>query len=615
MATSTTGNPADHPSGSTHAEEPSYIFAKPGVMSWATTLDHKRIGLMYLASILTMFFLGGVMAILVRTELLTPGRTIMDPDTYNRVFTLHGAIMVFLFIIPSVPAALGNIFLPLMIGAKDVSFPRLNLMSFYIYVLGACFGIYSIVTNAVDTGWTFYTPYSSRTDTAVLTMTTAVFVLGFSSILTGVNFIATIHSLRAPGLHWRRLPLFVWGMYSTSVIQVLATPVLAITLFLLLMENILTLGIFNPTLGGDPVLFQHFFWFYSHPAVYIMILPGMAIVNEIIATFSRRKIFGYMFVAMSSVSLALLGFLVWGHHMFVAGMSEYATLVFSALTFLVAIPSGVKVFNWTATLYKGSISFESPMLYALAFIVLFTIGGLTGLFLGTLAVDVHLHDTYFVVAHFHYVMVGGTVFGFLGGLHYWWPKMFGKLYDETQARIAFVLVFIGFNLTFFPQFLLGSHGMPRRYYDYLPHFQSLHVISSIGAYTLLLGFLIMAFMFFRSLTSGKKSPQNPWGSAGYEWQTASPPIEHNFHHQPVMERGPYDYHLATEAELFEGYEHERTGAALFDHGHGHEAVSHAAKHDDEKGKFGGSATGPAALAASDQEEDAPAKAAAKEEEE
>ena len=588
-STTTTGVPATNPDG-THAEEPSYLWAKPGLWSWLTTVDHKRIGVMYLAGILSMFFAGGMMAVLVRTELWSPGRTIMDPDTYNRVFTLHGALMVFLFIIPSVPAALGNIFLPLMIGAKDVSFPRLNLMSFYIYVLGGLFGIYSIVTNAVDTGWTFYTPYSSRSDTAVLTMTTAVFILGFSSILTGVNFIATIHSLRAPGLHWRRLPLFVWGMYATSVIQVLATPVLAITLFLLLMENILTLGIFNPTLGGDPVLFQHFFWFYSHPAVYIMILPGMAIVNEIIATFSRRKIFGYMFVAMSSVSLALLGFLVWGHHMFVAGMSEYATLVFSALTFLVAIPSGVKVFNWTATLYKGSISFESPMLYALAFLVLFTIGGLTGLFLGTLATDVHLHDTYFVVAHFHYVMVGGTVFGFLGGLHYWWPKMFGKLYDENMARAAFVLVFIGFNLTFFPQFLLGSHGMPRRYYDYLPHFQHLHQVSTVGAYTLLAGFLVMAAMFWRSLTSGRKSPRNPWGSAGYEWQTESPPIEHNFHHQPVMERGPYDYHLATEAELFAGYDHEPGGIA---HGGGR-ATGHAAPaahdHEEEPARASGAAT-------------------------
>ena len=537
----------------THAHEPDYLNAKQGIGSWIYTVDHKRLGIMYLASILLFFAVGGFFALLVRIELMTPGETIMSPTMYNKAFTLHGAIMVFLFIIPSIPGALGNFFLPIMLGAKDVAFPRLNLLSFYIYVLGATIAVISIAVNAVDTGWTFYTPYSTRTDTAVVWVTFAAFVLGFSSILTGVNFIATVHKLRAPGLHWKRMPLFVWGMYATSVIQVLATPVLAITLFLLIMENVLTLGIFNPQLGGDPVLFQHFFWFYSHPAVYIMILPGMAVVNEVLATFSRRKIFGYMFVAMSSVGLALVGFLVWGHHMFVAGMSEYATLVFSALTFLVAIPSGVKVFNWIATLYKGSISFESPMLYALAFLVLFSIGGLTGLFLGTLATDVHLHDTYFVVAHFHYVMVGGTVFGFLAGLHYWWPKMFGRMYDETLARVAFALVFIGFNMTFFTQFVLGSQGMPRRYYDYLPHFQPLHGFSSAGSLVLGVGFVVMAVMFVRSLTSGKKAPPNPWGSAGYEWATASPPIEHNFHEQPVMKRGPYDYHLATDEELFDGF--------------------------------------------------------------
>lgn len=527
----------------------SYIHATKGLKSWLITLDHKRIGMMYLLMIIINFLLGGIFALLVRTELLTPGKTIMEADTYNKMFTLHGAVMVFLFIIPSIPAALGNFFLPIMLGTKDVAFPRLNLLSFYIYMFGAAFGVFSMVANSVDTGWTFYTPYSAQTDTATISMTLAVFILGFSSILTGLNFIATVHKMRAPGLHWKRLPLFVWGMYATSVIQVLATPVVAITLFLLIVEKAFGLPIFNPKAGGDPVLFQHFFWFYSHPAVYIMILPGMAVVNEVIATFSRRKIFGYMFVAMSSVALALLGFLVWGHHMFTSGMSEYATLVFSALTFLVAIPSGVKVFNWVATLYQGSVSFESPMLYALGFIVLFTIGGLTGLFLGTLAVDVHLHDTYFVVAHFHYVMVGGTVWGFLAGIHYWWPKMTGKLYNERLAQIAFTLVFTGFNMTFLTQFLLGSRGMPRRYYDYLPEYQGLHGFSSVGAYVLGLGFVVMAIMFIKSLISGETSPKNPWGSAGYEWMTATPPVLHNFNEVPVINRGPYDYHLATPEEL------------------------------------------------------------------
>ncbi len=557
MATQTGVAPAGH-SGAAGHEPIDYLNAEKGLWSWMSTVDHKRIGIMYLVSVMTMFGVGGFFALAIRTELLTPGPTIpfMTPDMYNQAFTLHGAVMVFLFIIPSVPAALGNFFLPIMIGAKDVAFPRLNLASFYIYVFGACFAIFSIW--GVDTGWTFYTPYSQHTNASVISMTTGAFIMGFSSILTGLNFIATVHKLRAPGISWQRLPLFVWGIYATSVIQVLATPVLAITLFLLIMERLLTIGIFNPELGGDPVLFQHFFWFYSHPAVYIMILPGMAIVNELIATFSKRKIFGYMFVAMSSVSLALLGFLVWGHHMFVAGMSDYAQLVFSGLTFLVAIPSGVKVFNWVATLYNGSVSFESPMLYALAFIVLFTIGGLTGLFLGTLAVDVHLHDTYFVVAHFHYVMVGGTVFGFLGGLHYWWPKMFGRMYDERLARVAFTFVFLGFNMTFFTQFILGSRGMPRRYYDYLPHFQPLHAFSSVGAYVLGVGFLIMLYMFIDAIRNGPKAPPNPWGSAGYEWTTTSPPHPHNFEETPVMTRGPYDYHLATEAELSRGFPGQET---------------------------------------------------------
>ncbi len=538
-------------------DESNYLTAKSGLKSWALTVDHKRIGVMYLVSVIVAMFLGGIMALLVRAELMFAGETLMEADTYNQLFTLHGAIMVFLFIIPSIPAALGNFFLPIMLGAKDVAFPKLNLGSFYIYVIGTVFTLIAIVAGRIDTGWTFYTPYSSRADNAVIWMTLGVFILGFSSILTGLNFIATTHKMRAPGLSWTRLPLFVWGIYATSVIQVLATPVLAITLLLLIMEKTLTIGIFDPALGGDPVLFQHFFWFYSHPAVYIMILPGMAVINEVIATFSRRKIFGYMFVAMSSVALALLGFLVWGHHMFTSGMSEYSTMIFSALTFLVAIPSGVKVFNWVATLYQGSISFETPMLYAIGFLILFTIGGLTGLFLGILSVDIHLHDTYFVVAHFHYVMVGGTVFGFLSGMHYWWPKMTGKLYNEGLARVAFGLIFLGFNITFLSQFIMGSQGMPRRYYDYLDQFQPLHMTSSGGAFVLGFGFLVLAVVFIQSMISGAKAPANPWGSAGFEWMTTTPPHAHNFETTPVITRGPYDYHLASEEELFDGFPEDR----------------------------------------------------------
>jgi len=554
--------------GSSHGEHgdpnASFIDAKKGLMSWLVTLDHKRIGIMYLISVTLSFAIGGAFALIVRTELFTKGRTLMDADTYNKMFSLHGVVMVFLFIIPSIPAAMGNIMLPIQLGTKDVAFPRLNLLSFYIYVFGACFGIYSMINGGVDTGWTFYTPYSTSdpahggvgTSTSVIPMTLAAFIMGFSSILTGVNFIATVHKMRAPGLTWRRLTLFTWALYSTSIIQVLATPVLAITLLLLTMERFLGLGIFDPRLGGDPVLYQHFFWFYSHPAVYIMIVPGMGVVSEIIATFSRREPVGYMAIAASSLGLALLGFLVWGHHLFVAGMSEYATMVFSGLTFLVAIPSGVKVFNWVATLYKGSISLQSPMLWGLSFVFLFTIGGLTGLFLGMLAVDVHLHDTYFVVAHFHYVMVGGTVMGFVGGLHYWWPKFTGKLYDETWAKVGWFFVFIGFNTTFIVQFVMGSRGMPRRYYDYLPQFERFHQISTIGSYILGFGFVILLVMFLRSLFGGKPAPRNPWGSAALEWMTPTPPPTFNFleGRDPVLTRGQYDYHLATDDELYDGYD-------------------------------------------------------------
>jgi cytochrome c oxidase subunit 1 len=531
-----------------------YLKARKGLKSWFITLDHKRIGLMYLAMVCLAFLIGGMFALLVRLELFTRGKTIVDGETYNRFFTLHGAAMVFLFIIPSVPASLGNFFLPIMLGAKDVAFPRLNLLSFYIYLLGVAILLCSLVMGAVDTGWTFYTPYSVQSGNAVISMTFAVFVLGFSSILTGLNFMVTIHTMRAPGVTWTRLPLFAWGMYATALMQVLATPVLAITLLLLIAERYFGIGIFDPKLGGDPVLFQHFFWFYSHPAVYIMIVPGMAVNSELIATFSRRNIFGYFAVAMSSLGLALLGFLVWGHHLFVAGMSEFATMMFSALTFLVAIPSGVKIFNWTATIYKGSIVWASPMLYAMGFIFLFTIGGLTGLFLGTLSTDVHLTDTYFVVAHFHYVMMGGTVIAFLGGLLYWWPKMTGKMHDEKKAKVGFWFTFVGFNTVFMPQFIMGSRGMPRRYYDYLPQFEIFHKISTIGSWILAIGLFTTAYTLLEALFKGKKAPRNPWGSAGYEWMTDTPPCVANFHETPVITRGPYDYHLCTPEELATGWD-------------------------------------------------------------
>ncbi|MFT3769859.1 MAG: cytochrome c oxidase subunit I [Minicystis sp.] len=519
-----------------------YINAERGVWSWLTTVDHKRIGLMYLASVLLAFMLGGSFALALRLELLTPKKTIMSADAYNQAFTLHGAIMVFLFIIPSIPGALGNFVLPIMIGAKDVAFPKLNLLSLYLYWFGAIFALSSVVTGGLDTGWTFYVPYSSTTNTAVISVTFGAFIMGFSSILTGLNFIVTMHKLRAPGMSWYRVPLFLWSIYSTSIIQLLATPVLAITLLLLIMERAFHIGIFDPALGGDPVLYQHFFWFYSHPAVYIMILPGMGIISELISVHAHRKVFGYKAIAFSSVAIALVGFIVWGHHMFVAGQSEMAAVIFSGLTFLVAVPSGIKMFNWLGTLYKGSISYSTPMIFALSFLFLFAIGGLTGLFLGMLSVDLHLHDTYFVVAHFHYVMMGGTVTAFIGGLHHWWPKMTGRMYSEKLGRVSAALYFIGFNVTFFTQFVMGSRGMPRRYYNYLDQFQPLHAFSTFGSWLLGLGFLIMLYNLLSSLKNGAKAPKNPWGGLSLEWEAESPPVTENFAGKPpVVKNGPYDY--------------------------------------------------------------------------
>ncbi len=534
----------DHP-----RPEKNYLNENTRVWDWMTTVDHKRIGLMYLVGSLFFFLIGGMLALMLRLVLMTPQHTMfgiaVDAEMYNRMFTLHGAIMVFLFIIPAIPGSLTNFVLPLMLGAKDVAFPKLNLASFYVYVAGAIMAVSSIVIGAVDTGWTFYTPYSSSSSqTAVASMTMAAFILGFSSILTGLNFIATVHKLRAPGMGWFDMPLFIWGMYSTAVIQILATPVLAITLVLLAIEKTFHIGIFDPKYGGDPVLFQHFFWFYSHPAVYIMILPGMAIISELIPTFSKKTIFGYRAIAYSSVSLALVSFIVWGHHMFVAGQSQLANVVFSALTFLVAIPSGVKVFNWLTTMYKGNIVLKTPMWFAIAFLILFAIGGLTGIFLGTLSTNIHLTDTYFVVAHFHYVMMGSTVTAFLGGLYYWWPKMTGRMFSEKGGKISCALWFIGFNATFIPQFIMGSQGMPRRYYNYLDQFQPFHAFSTVGSWILGLSLFTVAGVLLASLRKSADAPDDPWGGTTLEWKTSSPPITHNFHDQPVLEREPYDYRPA-----------------------------------------------------------------------
>ena len=522
-------------------QEVDYLHCKKGVMSWLMSIDHKRIGVMYLGSVFFAFLFGGLMALLFRIELFSADKVFIEPDTYNRLFTIHGLAMVFLFIIPGIPAAFGNFVLPIMLGAKDVAFPRLNRASFHIYIVGTIMALWAIIGGGVDTGWTFYTPYSAGVNGSVIMMTLAAFVLGFASIFTGLNFIVTIHKMRAPGMTWNRMPLLVWALYATSVIQVMATPVLGITLLLLVMERALGVGIFDPALGGDPVLFQHFFWFYSHPAVYIMILPGMGVMSELVTTFSRKTIFGYRAIALSSLAIAGISFLVWGHHMFVSGQSAYAGLIFSFLTFLVAIPSAIKVINWLGTMYQGSIRLDTPMLWALSFMVLFTIGGLTGLFLGSMGTDIHLHDTYFVVAHFHYVMMGGTVMAFFGALHYWWPKMFGVMYNEAASKWSVTLIFIGFNMTFFSQFIMGSLGMPRRYYSYLEKYQVYHRFSTVGTWVIGLGVILMLGYLYQSLRSGKKAPANPWGARSLEWSIQSPPIEHNFHEVPTVIEGPYEY--------------------------------------------------------------------------
>ena len=527
-----------HPVDSTK----SYLNDPKGIWSWVVTTDHKRIGLLYLFSIMTFFLAGGVFALLMRTELAHTGPGIAkNADTYNVFFTLHGVMMIFLFIVPGIPATMGNFLLPLMIGAKDVVFPKLNLISYYIYVVGALMAAYALL-NPVDTGWTFYAPYSLQTGTGVVWMVGAAFVLGFSSILTGLNFVVTIHKLRCPGMTWFRLPVFVWATYATAIIQTLATPVVGMTLVLLIVERTMGIGIFNPEIGGDPVLFEHLFWFYSHPVVYIMVLPAFGVIGEIIPVFSRKPIFGYRAIVYSTMAIAGVSFVVWAHHMFVAGISDTSAKVFSIITFGVAVPTAVKVFNWVSTMYKGSISFASPMLYAIAFVFLFMIAGTTGIYLATLAVDVFYHDTYFVVAHFHYTIQGGAVIGLIAALHFWFPKMSGKMYNETAAKIFFVLIIVGFNATFLPQFKLGMMGMPRRYFDYPPEFENLHFISTVGAFINAAGYFGALMNLAICAWFGKtKAPANPYNSLSLEWQTPSPPPHENFTEVPTVDDYPYTY--------------------------------------------------------------------------
>lgn len=516
---------------------------RSGVTAWIFSTDHKRIGLLYLFSVLSMFAIGVILGLLMRLELIAPGRTIMGPQTYNAFFTMHGVIMIFLVVIPSIPVSFGNFFLPLHLGANDVAFPRLNLLSWWLYIIGGAVAVVSLFTGGgpPDTGWTFYVPFSAQTTTNVSVALIAVFILGISTIITGLNFITTIHRLRADGLTWGKLSLFVWGIYATAWIQLLASPIIGITLLLVFLERVTGAGIFDPSKGGDPLMYQHLFWIYSHPAVYIMILPGMGVISDVVAVFSRKHIFSYKMIVASSLAIAFAGSLVWAHHMFTSGMSDIAIFVFSFFTFVVAIPAAIKVFNWLSTMYKGSIYLDPPLQYALGFIILFSIGGFSGLTQGAAGADVHVHDTYFVVAHLHYVILGGTMFGVFSGLHYWFPKIFGRMYDLQKATTAFIVTFIGFNVLIFPKYLLGLQGMPRRYYDYLPVYQEGQFVSTIGSWLFVFGLILMAANFYRALKNGKKAPPNPWGGATLEWTVASPPPAENFHTPPEVTRGPYDF--------------------------------------------------------------------------
>ena len=528
----------------TGTEKPNYLNWKTSVASWLFTYDHKRLGILYLISISIFFFIGALAAMFIRLELTTPKGDLLTSDVYNKMFTTHGVIMIFLFLIPSIPAVFGNFLLPLMIGARDVAFPRLNLLSWYFFITGGILVLIALFRGGIDTGWTFYTPYSSSFAKGEVSLAiVGIFLAGFSSIFTGINFLVTIHKMRAPGMTWFRLPLFVWAMYATSLLQVLGTPVVAITLLLVAVERTFRIGIFDPNLGGDPILFQHLFWFYSHPAVYIMILPAMGVISEVISAFSKRRVFGYHFVAFSSLAIAIIGFLVWGHHMFSTGQSIYAGIVFSFLTWLVAVPSAIKIFNWMATIWKGRVHWDTPMLYALGFMGLFVIGGLTGLHLAAMATNVHLTDTYFVVAHFHYVMVGGAIMGYLAALHFWWPKMTGRMYPEGWGKLAAMLVFVGFNLTFFPQFILGYMGMPRRYHSYPEEWAVLNVLSTAGSSVLGFGYLLPVIYLTWSLKYGKVvTERNPWGARGLEWELVDPvPDPHNFERTPIVTRPAYDY--------------------------------------------------------------------------
>ncbi len=504
--------------------------------------DHKVIGIQYLVTAFVFYLIGGLMAVAIRVELATPDSDFLDPSLYNAFMTNHGTIMIFLWVVPSAIGGFGNFLVPLLIGARDMAFPRLNAIAFWLNPPAGALILASFLFGGAQSGWTAYPPLSEITATTAQSMwILAIALVGTSSILGSVNFLVTILKMKVPSMKWTQLPLFCWAMVATSLLALLATPVLTIGLVLLLFDINFGTSFYKPDAGGNVVLYQHLFWFYSHPAVYLMILPVFGIMSEVIPVHARKPIFGYQAIAYSSLTICIVGLFVWVHHMFTSGTPGWMRLFFTVSTLFVAVPTGVKIFSWVATLWGGKIRFTSAMLFALGLLSMFVFGGISGVTLGTAPFDIHVHDTYYVVGHFHYVLFGGSVFGIYAGIYHWFPKMTGRMMNETLGKIHFILTFIGTHLTFLPMHQLGLQGMPRRVAMYDPQFTSINQLCTIGAFVLGISVIPFAINIIWSWMRGTPAGDNPWNALTLEWRTSSPPLIENWEVSPVVTYGPYDY--------------------------------------------------------------------------